>query len=187
MPVRMVVFVGWLVWLLIYWKGGLTTLRDIRAADDPTDRLLLIAITTATLALLASMLAVLVGWLPAMSDVLLTVSGAALALVGIGGTFYCRAYLGRYWTAEASVTADHRIIDAGPYGVVRHPIYAFAILLYVGTALAFLTTGSVVCAGMIVAGYVLKSQLEDRFLLARLPGYAAYTLRVPYRLLPGIW
>jgi protein-S-isoprenylcysteine O-methyltransferase Ste14 len=34
---------------------------------------------------------------------------------------------------------------------------------------------------------VIRLRLEERFLRRELPGYDAYTLRVPHRLIPGIW
>ncbi len=140
-----------------------------------------------TLLLVVLMIAVLLAWLPAAPPPILMLIGALLVLIGIGGTFICRAYLGEYWTAEAVVRTDHPVIEAGPYGVVRHPIYTFAILLYAGTALTFLNGWMLLIAGGISAAYVIKARLEDWMLRASLPGYEDYSRRVKYRLLPGLW
>ncbi len=187
MIAQLLVFLGWFLWLLLYWKGGLTTFQDIRAAANATDRLLLIVLTFSTMLLFGLMLAVLLGWLSVVTTMPLIVPAALVALIGIAGTFYCRARLGEYWTAEVAVQADHRVVDTGPYGVVRHPIYSFAILLYAGTAFAFLNGWTLPCAGVIIAAYVLKTGVEDRLLRASLPGYTDYCQRVKYRLLPGVW
>lgn len=187
MTVQAAVLVGWLLWLLIYWQGGLTTLSDIRAATNPTDRGLLIVMSVGTMLLVVLMIAVLLEWLAAATAPILILLGALLVLIGIGGTFFSRAYLGQFWTAEAVVRTDHRLIDTGPYGIVRHPIYTFAILLYVGTALAFLNGWTLLIAGGIAAAYVIKARLEDRLLQASLPGYAEYSQQVRYRLLLGVW
>ncbi len=182
-----VVFVGWLAWLLIYWQGGVTTLRDIRAAVDPADRLLLVLMSLGTMLLILLMAAALIARLPVTATPILIMLGTTLVFAGIAGTFFCRSVLGKFWTAEAVVQTDHQVIDAGPYGVVRHPIYSFAILLYAGTALTFLNGWTLLFAGGIAAAYVIKARLEDRMLGASLPGYADYSRRVKYRLLPGIW
>jgi protein-S-isoprenylcysteine O-methyltransferase Ste14 len=34
---------------------------------------------------------------------------------------------------------------------------------------------------------VIRLHLEERFLRRELPGYNDYTLRVPHRLIPGVW
>ena len=110
------------------------------------------------------------------------------ALAGAAGTFYARHYLGRFWTAETTVKADHRIIDHGPYGVVRHPIYTAAIGMYLGGGLAFATWWGLAAALFVIVGYVLKTRLEDDFLADRMaPGYGDYRRRVRYRLAPGVW
>lgn len=184
---RTVILAAWLLWLLVYWRGGLTTLRDIRAAAEPLDRLLLIVLSVGAVLLIGLMLAVFVGWLPNDAQPGVLIPGAVLTLAGIGGTFYCRAHLGQFWTAEAVVHEQHRIVESGPYRVVRHPIYSCALLLFAGSALTFLNVGTLLCSGLIAAAYILKAGLEDRLLLARLPGYADYARRVRYRLVPGVW
>jgi protein-S-isoprenylcysteine O-methyltransferase Ste14 len=81
----------------------------------------------------------------------------------------------------------HRVITTGPYRFVRHPAYAVAPFLVVGTGLAL---GSRLAAliGLLVVVWILRRTAEeDRILREQLEGYAAYAKKVRYRLLPGVW
>lgn len=81
----------------------------------------------------------------------------------------------------------HAVCDSGPYRFVRHPgyvgmcVYSFAMPFGLGAWWAILPVL------LIVAGFVVRTALEDRTLRAELPGYAEYAARVRYRLAPGIW
>lgn len=80
-----------------------------------------------------------------------------------------------------------KLIATGPYAVVRHPLYAAVLALFVSTALLL---GSWVGLGavLLLAGaLILRTVLEDRELCITLEGYADYARRVPYRLIPGVW
>jgi protein-S-isoprenylcysteine O-methyltransferase Ste14 len=80
-----------------------------------------------------------------------------------------------------------QVVTTGPYRYVRHPMYVGTIFfglcipLFLGSWWAFIP------CGLIVAMFVVRTALEDRILREELPGYAEYTQRVRYRLLPGIW
>lgn len=90
-------------------------------------------------------------------------------------------------TVRIQIDREHRVIDSGPYRVVRHPGYAsnmfaiFAFPLLLGSWWAFLP--AVLCA----ASLIVRTWLEDRTLQKELAGYDEYTLRTRYRMLPGIW
>jgi len=81
----------------------------------------------------------------------------------------------------------HRVVTTGVYGLVRHPMYLAAVLMFVG---APLLTGSVAA---LIAGAVLTLLLafrivsEEQLLIVDLPGYDEYRDRVRYRLVPFIW
>jgi protein-S-isoprenylcysteine O-methyltransferase Ste14 len=108
------------------------------------------------------------------------------ALFGIcaGGflfSWWARLHLGKLWSGWITQKEDHRIVDTGPYGIVRHPIYtgiivsAFATALMKGFALA------VAGAAIMTLGFWIKARLEERFLRERLgsDAYDAYRRRVP--------
>jgi protein-S-isoprenylcysteine O-methyltransferase Ste14 len=81
----------------------------------------------------------------------------------------------------------HRVIDTGPYAQVRHPMYSGTVLFFVGTPLLLGSWWGVVLAPVFVVLFAIRAGIEERALLAGLPGYADYTARVRYRLVPGIW
>jgi protein-S-isoprenylcysteine O-methyltransferase Ste14 len=81
----------------------------------------------------------------------------------------------------------HRVIDTGPYSIVRHPGYAGLVLVPLFSGLA-LGSWAAVALGLIMSALVVRRVLfEDAFLRQHLEGYVAYTQRVPNRLIPGVW
>jgi protein-S-isoprenylcysteine O-methyltransferase Ste14 len=184
---------GIVFWLLAYWQGGKKAMIDIkesiRARNSRLDTALLIVLSLCSLVILA--LAFLTSFrllkflLP--QSLVVTVTGTLLTILGIAGMFYCRHYLGRFWTAETNLGKDHQIIDTGPYRCVRHPIYTFAILMYIGFGMVFLSAWSVPFVMITVTAYILKARDEDAFLAGNLPGYQEYRSRVHYHLFPGVW
>jgi protein-S-isoprenylcysteine O-methyltransferase Ste14 len=81
----------------------------------------------------------------------------------------------------------HTVATGGPYRYVRHPGYVGAILTFVATPFLLGSLYASIFALAAAALYVLRAFLEDRTLIAELPGYQEYTQQVRYRLLPGVW
>jgi protein-S-isoprenylcysteine O-methyltransferase Ste14 len=81
----------------------------------------------------------------------------------------------------------HRVIESGPYRIVRHPGYVAGILLLFGMALVFGSRWAILPAALGAAALVLRTAAEDRFLQANLEGYRDYARRTRFRLLPGVW
>lgn len=80
-----------------------------------------------------------------------------------------------------------RVIDTGPYALVRHPMYAATLP---GLAAVPLLLGSwygLIAVPVFIAMLVVRTAAEDRLLRHELDGYAEYTRRVPWRLVPGMW
>jgi protein-S-isoprenylcysteine O-methyltransferase Ste14 len=113
--------------------------------------------------------------------------GGLLVFCGMIGTLHCRSVLGPFWTADTAVQPDHQIVDWGPYGIVRHPIYSAVSVQLIGTMLVYPTLLIFGMAWTAVMCYALKANLEDDFLAQHLPGYEDYRQRVKYRLVPGVW
>ncbi len=105
----------------------------------------------------------------------------ALCVVGFGFAWWARIHLGQLWSAFVTKKSDHRIIDTGPYGIVRHPIYTGIILATIAVAVVKGTMFAVAGSMLAVFGYWLKARLEEGFLREQLgPGaYDAYRRRVP--------
>ena len=103
-----------------------------------------------------------------------------LTAAGFGICWWARLHLGALWSFQTMAKADHRLVDTGPYGLVRHPIYtgllmaAFARVIQGGTPLALLGLA------VLTAGFMAKARVEESFLAAELAAdaYGAYRRRV---------
>ena len=79
------------------------------------------------------------------------------------------------------------VVTTGPYGYVRHPMYAAFLVLVVGTALLLGSWFGVLAGLALVVGVGRRAVLEERALRDELHGYRAYMAAVKYRFVPGIW
>jgi protein-S-isoprenylcysteine O-methyltransferase Ste14 len=115
-----------------------------------------------------------VGWLPAWTCV-------AVVAVGIAIAWWARLYLGRLWSGRITRKADHHVVDTGPYGMVRHPIYFGLLLSLLATALAKGTVLGLAAFALLLLGLWIKARQEERWLRQELGAdlYADYCKRVP--------
>lgn len=92
-----------------------------------------------------------------------------------------------YAASTIQIADDQRVISTGPYALVRHPMYAGALLLVIGMPLALDSWYGLL--GILVLVPVLAWRLldEERFLTRNLKGYAEYTSKVRWRLIPGLF
>ena len=81
----------------------------------------------------------------------------------------------------------HQVISTGPYAYVRHPMYAGAVPLIVGTPLLLGSWYGLIWSAALIALVGYRAVLEENTLKAELEGYDAYAARVRYRLVPGVW
>jgi protein-S-isoprenylcysteine O-methyltransferase Ste14 len=79
-------------------------------------------------------------------------------------------------------------VTTGPYALVRHPGYAAGIVIMLASGVAL---GSWLAAAVLtifgLPFLLYRVITEDRVLLAELPGYRDYAVRVRWRLLPRVW
>ena len=81
----------------------------------------------------------------------------------------------------------HRVVSTGPYAFVRHPMYSGAVLFFIGAPLLLGSWWGLLMSPLFALLFAIRSRIEERALIAGLPGYADYTTRVRYRLVPGLW
>jgi protein-S-isoprenylcysteine O-methyltransferase Ste14 len=95
----------------------------------------------------------------------------------------------RFFSTAIRLQSDrgHRVVDAGPYAVVRHPGYLAMAILTPAIALALGSWFGALLALVYSAMILRRVAVEDRFLRAELDGYAEYAARVRFRLIPGVW
>jgi protein-S-isoprenylcysteine O-methyltransferase Ste14 len=81
----------------------------------------------------------------------------------------------------------HRVISSGPYAFVRHPMYSGTVLFFAGARLLLGSWWGVALSPLFAVLFAFRIAIEERAPRAGLPGYADYTARVRYRLVPGVW
>lgn len=114
--------------------------------------------------------------------------GLVVFMLGLALRRYSIIHLGRFFTVNVAIAADHQLIETGPYRFVRHPSYTGALLAFAGFALvlgnwlAFLEI-----LVPVVAAFIYRMNVEESALIAALgDDYVAYTRRTK-RLLPFIY
>jgi protein-S-isoprenylcysteine O-methyltransferase Ste14 len=193
---RGLVLLASLIFLLVYFKGGTSVFTDTqRSMNTAAGRAYMIAAVLMALATLGIILptqvlvcaGILRGWSWGERASVVTL-GTLLAVAGISAVFWIRyRYLGRFWSGSVEIQKGHEVVDHGPYRVMRHPLYAASVVIYLGVALAFATWWNLIACGVMIVAYVWLTVHEDQFLAAHLPGYREYQERTPHRLVPGMW
>lgn len=109
-------------------------------------------------------------------------------LVALGLLFVFLVFKENTFTsATIEVGAEQKVISTGPYAVVRHPMYAGALVMLVGMPLALGSVWGLLAVLVIAAVIVWRLLDEEEFLAKNLPGYAEYRRTVRYRLVPFVW
>ena len=104
-----------------------------------------------------------------------------LAILGFLFCWWARLHLGRLWSSSVTRKADHHIVDTGPYGLVRHPIYSGVIFAAAMTACLRASPTSLLGLVLFATGFSMTAAIEERFLRQQLSAeaYDAYSRRVP--------
>lgn len=91
--------------------------------------------------------------------------GAALTVIGVAIAIWARLSIGRNWSGVVTVKEEHQLVRVGPYSWVRHPIYTGLITAMVGTAFINRHWAGVLAVGMMTAAFVVKSRIEERYMV----------------------
>ena len=115
-----------------------------------------------------------------------SVLGAILFLLGyVLYAFVLKenAYLAR----TVKVEKGQKLVDTGLYGVIRHPMYAATLLLFLSMPLILGSLLSLLV--MLVYPFIIarRIQNEEQVLMRELPGYREYRKKVRWRLIPFLW
>jgi len=120
-------------------------------------------------------------WGVAAASVALAVSSSGFLLAAV-------RMLGKQWSLLPRIVEEHGLVEAGPYSVVRHPIYSAMLGMLLSTGLAFGPSLAVVVAmALYIVGTILRIRMEERLLNQTFgEQYALYSRRVP-AFLPFRW
>lgn len=117
------------------------------------------------------------------------------AAAWVGAALFLLAYLlyaevlreNAYLSRTVEVRQGQKVIDTGLYGVVRHPMYAATLVLFLSMPLVL---GSPVSEGIFLAYPLLlvkRIRNEEEVLERELEGYTAYKEKVRYKMIPFVW
>lgn len=160
----------------------------VRRNQEPWDRLLM------SVALMG-----FAGWMSLMGWAAGRAGGAGIPPWGqlVGAILVAACFLGTalvfrensFAAPVVRVQAErgHAVITTGPYAVVRHPMYACALLFLLGTPMLLGSIRGLVLAPLFLPVLAVRALGEERVLTRTLPGYPAYAERVRHRLVPGVW
>ncbi len=114
--------------------------------------------------------------------------GLFIIAAGSGLIFWAMV-VNTYFDATVNIQTDrgHKVIDKGPYQLIRHPGYLGIFLLLLALPLALDSVIALIPSLVLVIVVIVRTALEDRTLLRELPGYQAYAEQVQKRLIPGVW
>ena len=173
---------AWVVWWVTWWAAALWSERS---TGQPARwrqiqyRLFIVAGVVLLFGLYEHPFAVeIVLWRLPAAGLWICVAGA---IAGFAFTWWARLHLGRLWSSNVARKAEHHVVDTGPYGIVRHPIYTGIILSSAATAIARGTMLGWLGAAVMTIGWYIKARMEERFLREQLgeDAYGAYAGRVP--------
>jgi protein-S-isoprenylcysteine O-methyltransferase Ste14 len=124
------------------------------------------------------------GW----SAVPLSIVIAGNILVATGFYFIFLVYKeNTFSSATIEVAKEQKVISTGPYALVRHPMYASALLYLAGTPLALGSYYGLLALAFIMSFLIWRLFDEEKFLAKNLPGYTEYQKKVQHRLVPHVW
>ncbi len=117
-------------------------------------------------------------WLQALGGL-----GVAVYMLGAWLTFRENAFA----APVVKIQKGQRVIDTGPYAIVRHPMYASALFFFIGTPLLLGSWLGLALSALFILAIAWRAVREERTLSAELEGYRDYTARVRYRFIPFVW
>jgi protein-S-isoprenylcysteine O-methyltransferase Ste14 len=109
-----------------------------------------------------------------------TAIAVVVMALGLAASIYSLSWLGRSFSMMASA---RKLVTAGPYGIVRHPLYASEGLMMLGVILANFSLAAVLVGLVCTALFYMRMLNEERVLTDAFPEYVDYSKRVP-RIVP---
>jgi protein-S-isoprenylcysteine O-methyltransferase Ste14 len=114
------------------------------------------------------------------------IAGMALLALGWGAVFWVFRE-NSYASATIQVSSAQEVVSTGPYGIVRHPMYAGSLVYLVGMPLILGSWWALLPLVLFLPVMPLRLLDEEAMLRDGLPGYTEYTQKVRFRLVPGVW
>jgi protein-S-isoprenylcysteine O-methyltransferase Ste14 len=114
--------------------------------------------------------------------------GLTLWLLGLALTVWAYRTLGRSFSLDVQVQNDHRVIEAGPYRILRHPGYAGVLFAFLGLGLALQSWVAVLLLLLATtAAFTYRVSIEEKFLVAELGDEYVHYMARTKRVVPYVW
>jgi len=170
-----VLYAEWIVWIASWLIVAMWSDRAVARAANQVGYRLVIMLGAGVMFWLRVRIRL---WAPGPA---LAWTADAVAALGFLFTWWARIHLGTLWSSQVARKAHHHVVDTGPYGLVRHPIYTGLCVATLATMALLGTATAVAGAVILMLGYYMKARVEERFLREQLgpADYDAYARRVP--------
>jgi len=114
------------------------------------------------------------------------VLGMIVIIASLALHLWSRVHLQQYYAERVEVQPEHKVIDTGPYALMRHPV--ITSFFGIATGLLLINPSVVTIAVLIytIWDFSRAARQEEELLSRTLPGYVEYTHRTP-RYLPHLW
>lgn len=173
--------VVYITWVLLESRITFGTARE---AESSSDRGTVRLYGVARLLTMAGALAFRPIWQE--SGPLMVFAFCAL-LGGIGLRLVAIRRLGRFYSHQVRTLDEHRVVQDGPYRVVRHPAYTGMLLAHLGVVAFFCNAASLSAFVMLLLpSVVLRILVEEQAMMRTVVGYSDYA-RDRKRLVPLVW
>lgn len=173
------------LWVLA--EAGIFVVTRRRAGDRSGDRASALVVIVGIIAALTISFG-----LPFLNPVLLPPTwswvGIGFMVAGVALRVWSVATLGRYFSLRVTIQSAHRLVDWGPYRLLRHPAYSGSMLTLVGVPLAVREpVGAVLVLAIALIAFAYRMRMEERALADALgDDYRAYMGRT-WRVVPWVW
>jgi protein-S-isoprenylcysteine O-methyltransferase len=182
---------SWLALLFMLSETGLGLFKRAKAASaqsaDRGSLALLWIVIVASLAAAYTLAAAMPAWHIEPAGTLVAV-GVAVFAAGLVLRWSAIVYLGRFFTVNVAIAADHQLIDRGPYRYIRHPSYTGAMMAFLGLGLCLCNWGSL--AVLLIPVFLVfarRIRVEEAALVAGLGDTYRHYMSRTKRLIPGVF
>jgi protein-S-isoprenylcysteine O-methyltransferase Ste14 len=158
-------------WSFLSYHGRRAVVRGQRSVVDTFTMLLFFGVVSG---LVARRVGVIAG-LPAGVERVAIVCGIAALLLGGVVNVLGRHQLGPTWSNQIAIYERHQLITGGWFRLVRHPLYASTIWMFLGAGVAFVNYAVLLATLLVfVPAMTYRARQEERWLQAAFPGYEDY-------------
>jgi protein-S-isoprenylcysteine O-methyltransferase len=112
--------------------------------------------------------------------------GIFVILASLGLHIWSRAHLRHFYAERVEVQPEHKVIDTGPYALMRHPVITSFFGIATGLFLVNPALTTLIALFYTIWDFIQAAKQEEDLLTKTLPGYAEYANRTP-RFLPRVW